>query len=75
MLRLPMQAQALIQSSNGGLSPRSPTRSATSHLYSCGLQPGLAGEAPLLISLLNLLGAQPSLHFLQTLKTETYEEK
>ena len=60
------------------MSPRSPAHSARSHLYSCavsGLQPGLAGDVPLLISLLNLPGVQPSLHFNSTLKTETYEEK
>lgn len=40
-----------------------------------GLQPGLAGEVSLLISLLNLPGVPPSLHFSQTLKPEMDEKK
>lgn len=78
MLTLPTLAQLLSKSGNGSVSPGSPARPTRGHLYSCaalGLQPGLVGEVPLLISLLNLPGVQPSVHFIQPLGTEIYEEK
>lgn len=74
ILRFPRLAQLPSKSRNRG----SVTPPARSHLYSyaiSGLQPALAGEVPLLISLLNLPGVQPSLRFIHTLETEMYEEK
>lgn len=78
ILRFPTLAQLLTKSRDSVKSPKSPVHCTGSHLCSCaasGLQPVLAGEVPLLIPLLNLPSVQTSLHFVQTLKTETYEEK
>lgn len=78
ILRFPTLAQLLTKSRDSGKSLRSPVHCTGSHLCSCAassLKSVLAGEVPLLIPLLNLPSAQLSLHFIQTLKTETYEEK